>query len=695
MRKIKGFVCVLLCFAVVVSLCACGKDSKSASYFTDKKQSAISASANSAGKELYINAKSKKQLEKICQSGMLEMYFDKETYSVCIYDGATGAVYRSLPKQYTGEKSAALYADILVDGNRYTLDSQSDSVAFSSALYEKGEDFVKVNYSFKRTLDRNIKISFNIPVIYSLKDGVFSVEIPCDSLVNKETSKNVTLESISVLPFFGSSVKGEKGDFILLPDGSGAVMDISSNPQKGGKVVLDVYGGDMAVKKSNSSAVVGAFGMKNNGAFLCLIEKGDTVAKICAEKALKKGGSNQVYSKFTITPTLETEDGVYVSEFSYKDSIRLSYRFLPENATYITMAGVCREMLVRNGVLSGIGVSETQEYPFNLQIDFTENSSTVTDILQCEEILNTLKAKGVSNINLIVNGFASIYDKGVKLDSSLGSDKQYKQLINLLKAEGINFTANVSAYAPLKETEALSITGEKIIGAVSAEHFEKNTNSVMHSLRKSDFDSVYISDAGAVIYSDFNEGLESNTSHRAQQVSHLFGALSSFKKLFLNKGNVNTVKYAECILNLAAKSSLEGKALCKNVPFIQAVLHGEIKYSLEAANLEKDTVKAMLKCVEYGAIPYYRWHYADLTVEENKDSLHYMNTVNQAQLLYENAKNLFYDLQGARITAHQQLSKNLYMTQYDGTTKIYVNYGKAAVSVDGVTVDAKSFLRVN
>lgn len=694
MKAVKRIACLVLCCLTVMSFCSCGKSGEARSYFVNKKVSTVNVSADAENKELYYCAKSKKKLQKICQSGMLEMYFDKDTYSVYICDGATGSVYRSLPQKYVGEKTASVFVHVLIDGNRYTLDSQSDSVAFSSALYEVGEDSVKVNYSFKRTLDKNVKISFNIPVEYSLRQGVFSVEIDCENLVNDDTGKNVVLESISVLPFFGSSEKGEKGDFILVPDGCGTVIDLSKNPEKFSDVKLDVYGGDKALTDKESSVLTGAFGMKSAAAFLCFIESGDSVAQIRAEKALKNGGNNQVYANFKITPTAESEEGVYVSEFSYKGKIKLSYRFLSKEADYVTMAGVLREMLIRSGVLSGIGVSEQEEYPFNLRIDFTDSGNTVTDILQCEEILSSLKAKGVKNISLIANNLVSVSGNDLKVDSELGSSKQFSQLINILKADGVKLYTDSSLYAPLKEDNALNIKGDSIDGAAGAQALQKNAEASMYALRQSDFDGIYIDDAGKWLYSDFSSDRDNTAQQRAESVSQLLGAFSSFENVYVSRGNFYSLKYAHSVTELPHTSSLEGKALCTDVPFVQAVLHGEVNYSLSPVNLEKDSVKAMLKCVEYGAVPYYSWHYSDLSDGENKDSGYYMNSINQAQLLYQNAKELFSDLLGARITAHKQISKNLYMTQYDDTTKIYVNYGKSPVNVDGVTVDAKSFLRV-
>ena len=696
MRKIKSIVSLLLCLLAIFCFCSCGGEGKADTVFIRKKDASITVSADVQNKELYYCNKGVKKLQKVCQNGMLEMYFDKDTYSICVYDHSTGKLWRGLPEKFGKERAALILADVLIDGNRYTLDSQSDSVAFSSALYEASEDFVKVDYSFKRTLEDSTKISINIPVVYSLKQGVLSVEIDCANIIGEDMDKDVILESISILPYFGSNQKGGSGDFIFVPDGSGAVIDLSKNPKKFDDISLSVYGGDSAALNSGSvPALLGTFGMKSTAAFVGVIEKGEEIAEINAQKALEKGGFNQVFAKFKITPTSETEKGVYASNFYYQDKIKISYRFLSKEADYITMAGVCREMLIRNGMLSGVGAKAHQDYGFNLCVDFTEDEKVVTDISQCSEILLSLKAKGVGRINLVAEGLVSVSDSKVAFSSKLGSQTQYAQLVNGIKVDGGRMFADVALYNSFGKDTALNITGSAIQDVSSAEALEKNANSLMYALKDSDFDSVYINDAGESIYSDFSIKTKSLSTQRKTVVSQLLGALSSFKDVMVNGGNLYSLKYADTVIELPSKASIDGKALCSSVPFIQAVLHGEIQYSQEAINLQKDTVKAMLKTIEYGAIPYYRWHYADLSDEKNQDSSYYMYSINQAQLLYKNAKAILSDLQGSRITAHEKIKKSLYMTQYDDSTKIYVNYGKEAVTVDGVTVDAKSFLRVN
>ena len=168
--------------------------------------------------------------------------------------------------------------------------------------------------------------------------------------------------------------------------------------------------------------------------------------------------------------------------------------------------------------------------------------------------------------------------------------------------------------------------------------------------------------------------------------------LSSHGSLTVSRANIYTVKYADNIIDIPESSPLENNPYCKSVPFLQAVLHGICDYSFTAFNLSADPTTAMLKSIEYGAVPHYEWYFADLY--EN-DVYHYMNSLSQARLVYENMKNMFSDLRDQRITAHEEIKENVMHTVYSGGSEIYVNYNNKAVSVGGITLDPLGFMRVN
>lgn len=682
MFKLKTYIYAVLCLTIILCLSGCSANKIADSTLTQIKDKSITVSAKSENNSIYKSNKSTAKMTKICSMDMLTLYFDKENYSVAVYDKTSSYLWRSLPESYNKSKTSVVSVNVIIDGNEYTLSSQSDSVAFSSSLYDIGDTFVSVNYGFKRTLEDSTKISINVPVTFSLKDGVFSAEVDCANLVSDETDKNVILKSISVLPFFGSSAQGNKGDYIVLPDGSGTLLDISEKAKSFKTLKTSVYDG----------ATIGAFGIKRkNSAFVCLIEQGEEISAISADKALESKGYNAVGASFEITPTLKQDKDIYISNESYKGKIKLSYRFLSyESANYVSMASAVRELLIRNGKLTESNLSSASAYDFNLKLHFKKDGKQVTTLSECYDLLSTLKAKGFDSINLILSGLFK--EDSYSLNKS-SEEEMLQKIRQYASVQGVKLIGEAFVYKTQKDF-ALDIKGEQL-QASSQKKLEDNASAVLFKAREANFDGIVVNDAGEYIYSDFTKGSLSLKNDLAEKVSVILRSFSAVQKLMVTKGNLYAVKYASDITEMSFESTFAKRKYCSSIPFVQSVMHGTLQYSHSAINLNEDMTYAVLKSAEYAAVPYFEWYFKDLTQQDEKDNYYYNNSLFAAQSMYEKMKATFYDLSDARITAHEKVKKDVYRTELDNSTEIYVNYSDKTVTVNGVVVDAKSFVRVN
>ena len=704
MNILKRSVTVLLAVLILCSFSACGKK-EPASVRVKKEGAAAAVSADTDKKSLF-SSKSKSKLQLVARSDMIEMYFDKENCTVSVYDTASGKLWSSLPGKSTKEKTSAVALTVLVGGESYTLSSQSDSVGFSSALYEENEKGVTVNYGFKRTLEDGTKINIFLPVSYTLSDGALAVETDCSKLYGENHDSDVVVTHIDILPFFGSDTEGEKGDYILLPDGCGTTVDLSENPKEFDEISLPVYEDD---------TLIGAFGIKSgDSAFAVLIDEGEELSCIKAHKALSKGGYNRVYGSFAVTPVQDKEDSVYVCEKAYSGKIRLLYRFLSYgNADYIGMAGAVRELLIRNGYLLSEAQQSEGEYPFNLSLVFQNNvtdskgrklSQTLTTYTQAQEILDSLKAKGIGNVNIRLKGVLSD-EKSVCAEYSKapGSKKELEKLLSYGNGEELTFYTDASLVTSSSEkslsSAAISLDGEKLTDNnkvyLSADRTDESTNALLSLLREGNVQGVCINDASVRLYADYSSDSFCMKNEAAEIISKQTASVSASGSLMVGTGNIYSVKYADMIVELPLSGSLQKRDLCTRVPFIQAVLHGLTEYSCEPVNKSSNSEKTFLKCIEYGALPYYEWYAADMSAEGKPDKLNYLNSITEAQSQYERAAAVFKDLRDARITDHYRVKKNVYYTCYDNSTGVYVNYNTESVTVNGVTVDGMSFLRVN
>lgn len=632
-------------------------------------------SAAVSDNSIFFSDKKVRDLKKITSSGVLEMYIDESNLCVCILDTISGKLWRSLPISDTKENAANLTADVVVKGRVYTLNSQSNSLALDCATYEVNDGTLTISYIFRQSLENGKKIDLLIPLTFTLSDGTLQVKLDCKNIVNLSTA-DVYIKSLMILPYLGADNKGAKGDFILLPSSSGIILDTQSPADAFSEITLPVYGEDTAKNTDVTSYVpIGAFGMKSsNNAFICLIDEGEALATVKAQKALQKGTANRVSAEFEITPTLITEDTIYLSKESYEGRISLSYRFLNgNNADYITMAGACRELLIRQGRLSDNANNNNGSYPFNLTLisDSAEKGQTTTT-LEAQELITSLMTKGIGNIRII-------------LESE--NEKNISALSDFAKKENLSLSLSRNIYS-VKKRGSVSLSGED--NTLDIKGTSKNADDIIDAMRKNAV-GVCLIDCGNILPSDYSRKGYSRHNNLSD-ISKICTMLSSHGSLTVSSANIYTVKYADNIINIPLSIPLEDNPYCKCVPFLQAVLHGICDYSFTAFNLSSDPTTAMLKSIEYGAVPYYEWYFTQL--EEN-DLYHYMNALSQARLVYDNMKNMFSDLRDQRITSHEEVKENVMCTIYSGGSEIYVNYNNEAVSVGGITLDPMGFVRVN
>lgn len=660
----------------------------------------ILTGAGTVDESIFISSAQRSEMKKITASGMLEMYLDEKTMVVCIYDKISGKLYRSLPEKYTQEKTSALSLHMIIEGGEYILSSQQDSLGFGCTEYEVTDRGVTVTYSFRRSFGANKKLDVSVPVSYELVDGALSVKVNCDHIYNGTQGK-AKLCGIELLPYFCADSEDAKGDYLLLSEGSGAIVDLSEKAESFDEISLKVYGEDPAVPAGDKAQVLlGAFGRKwGEGAFVCLVNQGDTICEIRASKALKSGGYNRVGAYFALRPTLIKDDYIYVAEDAYQGEIELCYRFLgTDNADYTGMAAAVREQLIRNGDLSEKVTDEKTPYSFNLTLVMSENTQNkkgedilrgMTSFSEGYELLASLKAKGFENINVYLDG---IYTKGTVRTVDVCGDKN-----ELERFAGFAENDSISLFA---ETEILcsaagnirTIDSEKLEYSSFA-GIEKKFSELISSLRKQNFIGAYVSDGSKILLSDYSGANTADRLNVKNSLFSFFASLSASKKLAVDSGNLYSIKYADNIINLPDSSSLSENEYISDVPFIQAVLHGISDYCLEAANISRSSTDAMLRAIEFGAMPHYQWHCLS-PLQGGDEERYYMNSIAQAQAYYEKMKNDFSTLRSRRITEHEKIKEDLYLTQFGEDCRVYVNYSEKPVTVEGVTVDGKSYALV-
>ena len=689
-------------------------------------------SAEYAGDTLH-KAESK-AYKQVCKSGLIEMLFDENTMTVAIKDTGSGNIWTSLPQNSVTKQvnSSAVEVELSNgDDTVYILNSQDNSVNFGNAVSTVSEDGVSVKYAMSldeetgkadiETLTDN-QIRVDLTVNYTLRDGSFYVNVSMNTVTLPE---GVYLEKIRVLNHFGAYDKSGAEDYIFVPDGSGALIMTGEEDAEFKPLTLSVYGDDVATTENaqKSACLVGAFGMKrSNGAFLCIIESGDSIAEIEAERSTDSS-LNHVGASFKITDISAEQGKNNVKKtlgYQFKNEITLCYRFLSgRSATYSGMATACRENLIRSSVLSTKSFTTDEKYiPLVLSvqggyIDENGKYSVLTNYEQALSLVTLLKAKGVNNIYLRYNGLYAEANNGSdadfgKFSKKLGSSKEYDALYSYLKSQNfslfletdlLNFDysgAGAKALDGGKTTSenknSFPYSNDKQ-GYLKMSGLENKIEALLGASADVNFDGYALNDAGAELYSDYSDKFYSRVTSKKDIAAQL-PVLATSKQLMIDTGNIYSVKNADIISNLAISpvAMAESEAYV-GIPFMQMMLHGITEYNAVGLNSAYDIRTAFLKAVEFGCLPSADWYCTKFS-EELDGKYYYDSNINEIVSYYTKANEVLGDIRTERMTSHYKEQDGVYCTEYDNSTKVYVNYTSNDVVINGIKIPAMDCVKI-
>lgn len=746
----RAFALITALVMTVLCLSSCGgaKGSKSV-----KIKSLNESSTSYSLRDYHISDRN--NLVYVAKSGLIELYFDSVTYGVAVKETSTDKIWYSLPLASDGDEScAAAVMDVRVskDENIYNINSQDNSVAFSSATFKPTSNGIQVTYNMALDAETAAKGSeavndgslyISVTAVYSLSDGVFNATINCGDMI---VSDGYTVESIDFMNYFGATSKAEQDDFIFVPDACGALVKAGNTAEDMYETrTYKVYGNDRSMDNAENEtasegteikyadAIIPAFGMKcSEDAFLGIIVSGDTAADIISHRYNGGGTYNRVGASFRVTDVmLGGKEGKYTKYTgeAYSGELKICYRFLSgKNAGYVGLASACRETLIRNSVLSSDVVSTSQHIPFMLTVQGAaakknpKSYEKLSTYEQTLDLLNLLKAKSVNDIDIRYSGMLTgANNQGllskVKPIGSLGSKRDYdelRQYVSTQKFEiyididmlGFNKkSASPSKYGATDlEGESIYYLGENSFSdnsenetykryAVSMSVLENQALDFLNNIKDYASDGYCINDAGKILYSDYSDEAHSR-SNAVNILSNQAAMLANNHKIMVDNGNFYMLKNADVVVDLPRNTDYPENEGYVSVPFVQIILHGLADYSMEPINLCDDTKAAFLKSVETGAMPSYEW-YCTKTENAVDGKYHYENQLSSAAENYITADKIIGDLRNARITSHYEVQQGVYCTEYNNSIIIYTNYNDAAVTVNSISVEPMSCLRVN
>ena len=622
---------------------------------------------------------------------------------------------------YDGENSA------ISKGNSEALGVKNGNVAFS----EIPNGFC-VKYKLSNA---NVDISLNI----TLTDSGINLTVPIDKLKD-----GGNLLSLSLLPFFNCGSKNDDG-YILLPDGSGSLINFNNGRTAADEYVVPIYGKDITsstVTKPQQvyDAKLPIYGIKNGkSSFLAVINEGAAQAKIHASVNGRTTSFANSYSEFL----LRGSDTVILGENagnpqSYQmcqndeidlKSISIDYLLFSGNDTdYNDMALAYRKTIVASYdmkeqsnsnrmYLDFYCATKKKKLFFGLPLTVTQRLSALGDI---KKIVSDLNDNELSGINVVLHDWSKSQtsqkaDKGLYPIGKVGTVNELKSLNNVLINQNGKLYPDFEIQKAAKSGNGVSIYRHSVINIsnMPAGEYQYKLNTlvkksdasktfflksnvvieqlkkVTKSLSKKGFNAFSLSSFDA--YSDFDD----KTVSRNTYVSDIKkGLKSNINDLTLALGFPAEYSFSSVSVSLnTPKESNKYSITNESIPFYQLALSGLVDCVSSPINLSSEPDVELLKCLETGTALNFALITEDNSVVVNTD----MNWLYSSDYAIWKDRIVSYykvmkQLDGAKITSHTKISEDVYLSKYSNNISVYVNYGQTDYQIENICVPAKGYL---
>lgn len=586
-------------------------------------------------------------------------------------------------------------------GNSYTMSSSSNSIAFNTfEVTENEKNSLSVNFSFfpdKESADSGVEKSnvyAVIPFRMSFENSKITVSVDTSKVV---LPKGFFLEKVTILPGLFSVKEGEPSAKYIVPDGSGAVIDVSSVTEKPLALNLNVYGSDVAFSDYSEGALLPYFAMVNANGFgvNTIIEEGDALSQIVCKK--HENGGGYLYNTFTVTACGIVNEQFKFGE-SYKGNLSQSYVIDDSEADYNSVAVQVRDSLIKRDFLSSTLNGNYTDLPFFIKvIGSSDGDKALTTFEGAAEITALLKSRGVRNIALRLsgygeNGLSSVGN--IKPSKELGGEDGLNVLCEEVSQQGNGLYLDVNIFASSSSSgKKVSIYDDesKFIGVKSSEFALSKTSAINKNISQAyNFISQYgiagacVNDASGLLYTDIKG--KADRQSLMYNAGNYISSLSACGNLMLDEPAVYLAKNAAAIFSTPHEASSNSFSCVTSVPVLQMVLHGSVVYGSQPINVSNMSYDdALLKCIEYGCVPSFMFTHSDDT------GISYNSYATQTAKMYSRAKQLL-PVMNMSITSHEKVTDGVYKITYDYSKVFYVNYNPSLVEVNGIMVSAKDFV---
>lgn len=680
----------------------------------------------------------------------LLLTIDDATLYMTVTDKASGKSFASSIEPASGKLSgwkafvASPLALDVVDGQSVITKQQAlmgNQVAIDLTMLDNGADALVDFTALGVKVKLQIRLEDDSIAITLPKDGLeeYPVSKGIDKKTGLETFTDTRVCGVYLLPCFGATKLDEKAGYMLVPEAAGALIEFSDGEGVGTTPFSKrVYGTNIGVDKSVMTELnrpaeqitLPVYGMAYTDdqlGYLAVVENGSEAAEIMAYPGGVITDYNWAAAHFTLREQYiaQTTRTLGLNSRESKPYMRdMTVRFYilsGENASYTGMAQRYRKVLQESG---GLNTADTTYRP---RLDFLGAESVefllwnsvepMTSVEQMDEILTACDESGIADPLVIYRGWQpggltwSLGSGSVKLEGKLGREDDLIDLAQKIRENGGKFMLEIDpVQANPDRMYNMRVDVVRTLGQTIAEHQTgKELYPKLYYLtpgRSAEIlkamadkwgkhvDGLALVKLPNTLYSYYSRG---GNHSRGETLAAYQDTLASLNApLALENPLSGYLGQTDVFLDLPLDTT-SYSFLSAEVPFLPMVLSGNIPYYATWLNFESNQQKALLKLVEYGAYP--SWL---LTGEDVQPLIHTNSSdvfsakwdVLLSTMTEINGKlaALHEAIGGSAMAKHELLDTDVVKVTYENGTAVYINYRKADVNADGITVPALGYL---
>ena len=692
----------------------------------------------------------------VAENDRMELHYDTVESQIILKDKLTQEEWRSTPddiaqdKRATGVNKINRQSDLIVQYHNTSyvtnqVNSYTGAIKKGDFTWELIENGVAIRYYFP-------KQGFVIPVQYVLEEDCLAASIISEGIEEEvwedpdtDPEKKQSVMNVALLPFMGAAGSDDEG-YLIIPDGSGALIHFNNGRTGAAIYQQDVYGRDdaLTIRKAATTTYdvnMPLFGIVRNGrALMAVVENGDYQAQLNAMVNGQLTGYSNAYfaaqyihmEANTIMPGSEHSTDVMLPTNTFRDMGNFTVRYYPlaaENATYADVAAAYRAQL---GLKESIADAATQQLEMVASIPSIDtflgvpykSVRVLTSYEQAAQTLRDFAAEGLNDLTLRYTGWSkqSVRGKmvtGLDLDNRLGGKKAFDGLRQAVKETGAEMVLAVDLidiyedgngyWSLFAATDSVNSTAKQVPEFLQSTGYQDpegkpwyllSPDKVPEAARKlaenlsGQVDGVSLSMLGNTVYSSFGKTGISRTSAGMYWQQALETLSGKIQTLSAKTASAYAFPYIEQVDATPCASS-RFDVTDMEIPFYQMVTHGAMVLYTEPANEDGNVRKALLRAIEYGMYPSWRVIAGNTALLSGTDYASWHAASLDAWR--EEIKNTAAWMAplgvyaGMQMTGHEQVTATLSVTTYANGDMVLVNYGSEDAEHLGVTVPALGY----